>query len=1183
MVSAIDKISVVCAQMTALNVRRREASIERELDIFVFGVAHAATCSLGSRHEAEQSGQIDIVVAALVQHGIDVSLDFAEHCAVRHVFEVSPLLVLHGSRRFELSQVLLHVEESLQIAQRIVHLSLVAGSSDARLAAGHVTARSDQELASRVLAHVVSALIVALVVHRLQLFDEEAHAVFDVSLRHLLLALGADVGRELLLLFVVDGRHVEGVTAVRANNFESGDGTTRQSVTGLSLHDGSGDRGKRLIVIVRSRSLVVLVLLLVDAEALGDEVRLDTVNMLNQTSDWREKLLSDVPVVVDDESASLTLLLHVLFRAVSHVAQAGLFVVVFNDGLAYDVWHEAVDKLSVRLALLLLAKRNLHVRQSLRVRVVFRASRQLLRNDELTQRDVAVLEVFTDLRQVLIEGQKNLVALLARKDLREDFLTDGLRERAPVTTNHVETLDLARDFFVFRAIVLDGERGVLLLLEQKHALEDAINFNLKALVKLVDLGLELLALHESIFHLRRASVDHDGIGITIDDSEAKLRLGDILGAHQSLSTSPGNQRCDGLSMESRRRETKATIHTVSGELERSLSDVQLLVFDRVLLALHLLLDGSSFGDQSLQNVGQDGVFGSSKSRGHLNFFLLVLLFIFITEVKLCRLHSAAIKVTSGLALDSREAQVVLLDDGRIKRVEIEHHDDVVVEARLWVEDETTTILGLLALAFDDLRFFTVLTFFFGELTLLGRKSLLVGANKLAASELVQQQHLITLGTSILQTTVPQVTGDASKLLRERQDVQMHHELVSEERVSLSVLNKPEDLVRTHVERREHVLVKVLALRFQLLLSEVREIVVGFTNQLFGTQEGIDEQTTAAGHARKPGAASVATLLSTAVRNVLSLESTDTRPVRHLQVLDTRQDDLEDTAAKTMRNKDIGINLKDARNQSLHQLLLIVEHLHASARGILLEALLQVVRPGFSVELSDQTELLHGTIVIGGTVLIDCVLDHARDHGDFVGVIGRASGLEREGDGRQGRCLAVQLLQGNLNILGAVDGDLMTRPGLLVVHVDLGALDAQPARALDLPLEDEQLKHALLRAKNALESVTLQARRQRRILRRVLHLEELVFTVRNGQLEGVLARHKLALEVADLLELTLLHLSELHDHAVLQCLLLFLRHGAAIFRLLGIEVDDSLHAIDLERARNEALGLWLPNLTEEEYL
>jgi len=36
---------------------------------------------------------------------------------------------------------------------------------------------------------------------------------------------------------------------------------------------------------------------------------------------------------------------------------------------------------------------------------------------------------------------------------------------------------------------------------------------------------------------------------------------------------------------------------------------------------------------------------------------------------------------------------------------VTNHDDVVVEAGLWIEDETTTVLGLLALALDDfLRF-----------------------------------------------------------------------------------------------------------------------------------------------------------------------------------------------------------------------------------------------------------------------------------------------------------------------------------------------------------------------------------------------------------------------------------------------------------------------------------------------
>lgn len=120
---------------------RKEASIDGKLDISVLW--EPPVVSLGGRHKAEQFSQIDVVVAALVQHRVDVSLDLSEDSAVRNVLQLGLLLWLHGSRRLELSQILLHVKQGLQIAQRVVHLSLAAGSSNARLATVHVTTRSN--------------------------------------------------------------------------------------------------------------------------------------------------------------------------------------------------------------------------------------------------------------------------------------------------------------------------------------------------------------------------------------------------------------------------------------------------------------------------------------------------------------------------------------------------------------------------------------------------------------------------------------------------------------------------------------------------------------------------------------------------------------------------------------------------------------------------------------------------------------------------------------------------------------------------------------------------------------------------------------------------------------------------------------------------------------------------------
>lgn len=51
--------------------------------------------------------------------------------------------------------------------------------------------------------------------------------------------------------------------------------------------------------------------------------------------------------------------------------------------------------------------------QTLTIRVVFRASSQLFGDNELTEWDAAVLEVLTNLGQVFVQSEEDLVALLA--------------------------------------------------------------------------------------------------------------------------------------------------------------------------------------------------------------------------------------------------------------------------------------------------------------------------------------------------------------------------------------------------------------------------------------------------------------------------------------------------------------------------------------------------------------------------------------------------------------------------------------------------------------------------------------------------------------------------------------------------------------------------------------------------
>lgn len=70
-----------------------------------------------------------------------------------------------------------------------------------------------------------------------------------------------------------------------------------------------------------------------------------------------------------------------------------------------------------------------------------------------------------------------------------------------------------------RPIILDLASGVLLLVEEQHALEDGVGVDLQLLVLVVDDLLEVVANLERLLELRLVRIDEDGVGISVDDLE----------------------------------------------------------------------------------------------------------------------------------------------------------------------------------------------------------------------------------------------------------------------------------------------------------------------------------------------------------------------------------------------------------------------------------------------------------------------------------------------------------------------------------------------------------------------------------------------------------------------------------------------------------------------------------------
>ena len=136
-------------------------------------------------------------------------------------------------------------------------------------------------------------------------------------------------------------------------------------------------------------------------------------------------------------------------------------------------------------------------------------------------------------------------------------------------------------------------------------------------------------------------------------------------------------------------------------------------------------------------------------------------------------------------IDCREAQTVLLNDAWVQTVEIQQQNNAVVESGLWLQHQTSTILGLLplwpflsALGFFGTTFVSIPT----KHRLLGLsrvENFFVRAKELPAVKLVHEQPFVPLGSCVLQRTEPEVTSDSGKLLSQRNDLQVHHQLIDQ--------------------------------------------------------------------------------------------------------------------------------------------------------------------------------------------------------------------------------------------------------------------------------------------------------------------------------------------------------------------------------------------------------------------
>ena len=163
-------------------------------------------------------------------------------------------------------------------------------------------------------------------------------------------------------------------------------------------------------------------------------------------------------------------------------------------------------------------------------------------------------------------------------------------------------------------------------------------------------------------------------------------------------------------MESRRWETEATVHTVGGELESCLSDVQLLIFDWVFFRFHLTFHESSLLDEVSENVREDRVSGCCISGRYLHFIINIiessfdLILLHNSWIYFLLLNFWSIKVLGVFSINCGETEIILLNERWIQRVEIKHHNNIIIESWFWFKNQSTTVLSLLSFAFASFYF-----------------------------------------------------------------------------------------------------------------------------------------------------------------------------------------------------------------------------------------------------------------------------------------------------------------------------------------------------------------------------------------------------------------------------------------------------------------------------------------------
>eukprot|EP00968_Pinguiococcus_pyrenoidosus_P004281 scaffold286_cov247-Pinguiococcus_pyrenoidosus.AAC.4 len=474
---------------------------------------------------------------------------------------------------------------------------------------------------------------------------------------------------------------------------------------------------------------------------------------------------------------------------------------------------------------------DLDVRLTLRVRIVPRMLVEALRDHVLGHVDLPFPHVLGEVLQMLVDVRHDGLAILPAQDLVQDVVAHVLAELAPVSAHEVQALDfpLGRHHAFLVGVPIHQQRGVLLLLQQEHALVDAIQVDLQGLVESINFPLDLMRQRASLAQVGGGRVDHDGVGVSVDDLKAERVLRQVHGVLERVAALARHERRDGLGIESAEAESQAPVHAVRRELERHLADNA--------------LDAAPTLDQRPNHARQDaGRHGVARRVRDLRAGRDVL---HVLALVLCRGSGLLVELWP---VDGGEAEVVFLDDARVQAVEVQQQDVAVVEALLRLEHQAAGVRGFGALS-SRASHFEVAIALPGRVDATARalpalvlEGYTLGHNVLEVVELVQQQELDPLGALAPQRAAPEIPAEVRELHRQRHDLQLQHELLGQERLERRVIRELDNRLAGPVAAGHVVWRQLCKVLIELRLGQVGEGVHRLPEHLLGAGLRVQEHT-----------------------------------------------------------------------------------------------------------------------------------------------------------------------------------------------------------------------------------------------------------------------------------------------------------------------------------------------------